>query len=42
MIMTWLWNLMVPEINDMYMFLTTNRDILDAMQQTYFLALIKW
>lgn len=35
MIMTWLWNSMIPEISDTCMFLTTAKDILDAIQQTY-------
>ena len=34
-IMAWLWNSMTPEISDTCMFLTTAKDIWDAIQQTY-------
>ena len=35
MIMTWLWNSMIPKISDTCMFLATVKDIWDAIQQTY-------
>lgn len=35
MIITWLWNLMLPKINGTCMFLTTARDIWETMRQTY-------
>ena len=39
MIMTWLWNSMMPEISDTCMFLTTAKDIWDAVHQAYSKAL---
>ncbi|RVW16541.1 hypothetical protein CK203_069457 [Vitis vinifera] len=33
--MAWLWNSMTPEISDTCMFLTTTKDIWDAVHQTY-------
>ena len=35
MIMSWLWNSMNPEINDTCMFLSTTKEIQDAVRQTY-------
>lgn len=34
-IMAWMWNSMIPEINDTYMFLTTAKDNWEAVGQTY-------
>ncbi|RVW90229.1 hypothetical protein CK203_036786 [Vitis vinifera] len=42
MIMTWLWNSMMPEISDTCMFLTTAKDIWDAVHQAYSKALDAW
>ena len=39
MIMAWLWNSMMLEISDTCMFLTTTKDICDAVHQTYSKAL---
>ena len=39
MIMAWLWNSMTPDISDTCMFLTTAKDIWDAIHQTYSKAL---
>jgi len=33
--MAWLWNSMVPEITDTYMFLNSAKEIRNAMEQTY-------
>ncbi|TXG72901.1 hypothetical protein EZV62_001480 [Acer yangbiense] len=35
MVMSWLWNSMIPEINDTCMFLFTAKDILESIRQTY-------
>ncbi|KAJ1432878.1 gag-polypeptide of LTR copia-type [Sesbania bispinosa] len=35
MIMTWLWNSMIPEINDTCMFLKLAKEIWEAVEQTY-------
>lgn len=35
MIMAWLWNLILPEISDTYMFLAISIDIRDVVRQTY-------
>ncbi|XP_059668825.1 uncharacterized protein LOC132313906 [Cornus florida] len=35
MVMSWLWNAMVPEISDTVMFLTTAQEIWEAIRQTY-------
>jgi len=35
LIMAWLWNSMVPEITDTYMFLNSAKEIRNAMEQTY-------
>jgi hypothetical protein len=35
MVMSWLWNSMLPEISDTCMFLGTAKEIWDAIQQTY-------
>lgn len=35
MIMAWLWNSMIPEISDTCMFLSTAKEIWDAIEQTY-------
>ena len=35
LVMSWLWNSMVPEISDTIMFLTTAKDIWDAINLTY-------
>jgi hypothetical protein len=35
MVMSWLWNSMLPEISDTCMFLGTARDNWDAVKQTY-------
>lgn len=35
MVMSWLWNSMLPEISDTCMFLGSAREIWDAIQQTY-------
>lgn len=35
MVMSWLWNLMLPEISDTCMFLGTAKEIWDAIRQTY-------
>ena len=32
---SWLWNSMLPEISDMGMFLGSDKEIWDAIQQTY-------
>ena len=39
MIMAWMWNSMALEISDTCMFLTTTKDICDAVHQTYSKAL---
>ncbi|KAK2997372.1 hypothetical protein RJ639_026039 [Escallonia herrerae] len=35
MVMSWLWNSMLPEISDTFMFLPTSKEIWEAAQQTY-------
>ncbi|KAJ1413020.1 hypothetical protein SESBI_19949 [Sesbania bispinosa] len=35
MIMAWLWNSMIPEISDTCMFLNSEKEIWDAVEQTY-------
>ena len=35
MLMSWLWNSMLPEISDTYMFLGSAKGIWDAVRQTY-------
>ena len=35
MVMSWLWNAMVPEISDTVMFLSTAQEIWEAIRQTY-------
>ena len=35
MIMSWLWNTMSPEVSDTYMFLSTAKEVWDAVRQTY-------
>lgn len=35
MMMSWLWNSMIPEIRDTCMFLTTAADIWETVKQTY-------
>ncbi|XP_009798195.1 uncharacterized protein LOC107817595 [Nicotiana tabacum] len=35
MVMSWLWNSMIPEISDTVMFLSTAKEIWEAIQQTY-------
>ena len=35
MVMSWLWNSMLPEISDTCMFLTTAKEIWEAVRQTY-------
>lgn len=35
MVMSWLWNSMLPEISDTCMFLSTAKEIWDTIQQTY-------
>ena len=35
MIMSWLWNLMLPEISSTFMFLSTAKEIWEAVRQTY-------
>jgi hypothetical protein len=35
MIMAWLWNSMIPEISDTCMFLSTAKEIWDAIEETY-------
>ena len=35
LIMSWLWNLMVPEINDTMMFLSITKEIWEAIKITY-------
>ncbi|GMP84963.1 hypothetical protein CsSME_00038292 [Camellia sinensis var. sinensis] len=35
MVMSWLWNSMMPEVSDTCMFLTTSREIWEACRQTY-------
>ncbi|XP_043817124.1 uncharacterized protein LOC110624504 isoform X2 [Manihot esculenta] len=34
-VMSWLWNSMLPEISDAYMFLSTAKEIWEAIKQTY-------
>jgi hypothetical protein len=34
MIMAWLWNSMIPEINDTYKFLNIAKEIWDAIEET--------
>ncbi|KAK2979081.1 hypothetical protein RJ640_026031 [Escallonia rubra] len=34
-VMSWLWNSMLPEISDTFMFLPTSKEIWEAAQQTY-------
>jgi len=36
MIISWLWNSIMPEVCGPYMFLVTAKDIWDAVRQTYF------
>ncbi|KAK8349267.1 hypothetical protein V6Z12_A06G131300 [Gossypium hirsutum] len=36
MVMSWLWNSMMPEINDTCMFLNKSKEIWEAVKQTYF------
>ena len=36
MVMSWLWNSIIPKISDTVMFLSTTKEIWDAMKQTYF------
>ena len=33
--MSWLWNSMLPEVSDTFMFLPTSKEIWDAAEQTY-------
>lgn len=35
MVISWLWSLMVPEISDICMFLTTAEEIWEAVEKTY-------
>ena len=35
MVMSWLWNSMLPEVSDTFMFLPTSKEIWDATEQTY-------
>lgn len=35
MVMSWLWNSMLPEISDTVMFLNTAKEIWDAVKETY-------
>ncbi|KAK8340668.1 hypothetical protein V6Z12_A08G113300 [Gossypium hirsutum] len=35
MVMSWLWNSMMPKISDTCMFLNTSKEIWEAMKQTY-------
>ena len=35
MVMSWLWNSMMPEVSDTCMFLTTSREIWESCRQTY-------
>jgi len=35
LVMSWLWNSMVPEISDTVMFFTTTKDIWEAINLTY-------